>query len=197
MTNRLKKGDALLIVDVQIDFFPGGALGVPKGNSVVPIINEWLQAANEANIPIFASRDWHPPNHCSFIVQGGMWPSHCIRNTRGAAFHPDISFPKNLLIINKASDSTQEAYSAFQGKLVATDESLEQALRNKKIRRIWVMGLALDYCVLESALEANQKGFEVHVLLQGTRAISPTTGQRAMDKLRNAGVILEEEARPF
>jgi nicotinamidase/pyrazinamidase len=195
MIKLLQKHDALLIVDAQIDFFPGGVLAVPHSDKIIPVINEWLKAAAQKNILIIASRDWHPVNHCSFKTQGGIWPSHCVQDSPGAQFHPSIHWPSQVLIVNKATDPKQEAYSAFQGTVNQMESSLEQVLKEKGINRLWLAGLALDYCVVATALEARQKGFTVHVILPGTQAIGKDSGKTALLRMQAAGVIFEESAR--
>jgi nicotinamidase/pyrazinamidase len=190
MTIQLKKDDALLIVDAQNDFFPGGALPVAQGDEIIPVINAWIEAAVAADIAIFASRDWHPANHCSFKAQGGPWPVHCVQNSTGAQIHHDIKLPATTVIINTADDPLKEGYSAFSGK---TEEGvpLANALKSLGINRIWVNGLALDYCVCETALEGRANGFEVHLITSGTRAITSETGEEAMARMRAAGVIFD------
>ncbi len=187
----LKSGDALLIVDVQNDFCPGGALAVGKGDEVVPILNRWIEEAGSAGVPVFASRDWHPPDHISFKDRGGPWPPHCIRDTFGAAFHPGLKLPADAEIISKAETSDADSYSAFGG----TD--LSERLHNAGIKRVWVGGLAQDYCVRATALDALKEGFEVHLILGATRPVNvkPDDGQRAVEEIRQAGGILEDAVR--
>lgn len=192
MKNRLEKNDALLIVDAQIDFFPGGALPVARGDEIIPVINDWIAAALEKNIPIFASRDWHPFNHCSFKERGGPWPVHCVQHSEGARIHPQINLPENAIIINTAENPEKEGYSAFEGKSFE-GVSLNQLLKQKNIQRIWINGLALDYCVCESALDAKQFGYEVHLLLAGTKPITQDTGEKALKRMEDAGVIIETQ----
>jgi nicotinamidase/pyrazinamidase len=184
----MEKGDALLIVDVQNDFCPGGALAVKKGDEVVPILNRWIEQAGGLGITVYASRDWHPVHHISFKERGGPWPPHCIQRTKGAAFHPDLKLPANVQIISKADDPDQDAYSAFAG----TD--LAERLRQVGSRRLWIGGLTQDYCVRETSLDAIREGFEVHVIVEGTRAVDvdPGDGRRALEDIRRAGAILEE-----
>jgi len=188
MPETFRKGDALLIVDVQNDFMPGGALAVPEGDEIVPVVNRLLDAAREANIPIYASRDWHPFNHVSFKEEGGPWPVHCVADTRGAAFHPDITFKDDVIVLNKAEKPDVEAYSAFQGT------NLAERLRAANVDRLWMGGLALDYCVRASALDASNAGFDVHLVLPATRPITEETGARAVEELREAGVKIEENS---
>lgn len=184
--NELQAGDALLIVDVQNDFCPGGALGIPGGNQVIPILNRWIRSAQIMGIPIFFSRDWHPSNHISFRSQGGPWPPHCIQGTAGAEFHPSLLVPETAVILNKADLAESESYSAFG----ATE--LGNHMKEKAIRRLWIGGLALDYCVLQSALDAHSLGLEVRVLLDGTRAINATSGdaERALVQMESSGIHL-------
>lgn len=189
MTRRFLKGDALLVVDAQNDFFPGGALPVPFGDHIVPAINEWLQAAAHEHIPVFASRDWHPLNHCSFKEQGGPWPVHCLQHSEGAKFHYALKFPKDTIVIDTADNPDHEAYSAFQGK-TKEGQQLEKVMREQGIQRVFINGLAQDYCVCETALDARKYGFEVHLLLQGTRPITEATGQAALQRMKEAGVII-------
>ena len=187
----LKSGDALLIVDVQNDFCPGGALAVREGDQVVPILNKWIEEAEAAGVPVFASRDWHPANHISFKERGGPWPPHCIQNTFGAAFHPDLKLPPGVEIISKAETSDSDSYSAFGG----TD--LSERLRAAGIKRLWVGGLAQDYCVRASALDALKDGFETHLVVSATRPVNlnPDDGHRALEEIRRAGGILEDSPK--
>jgi len=184
----LKQGDALLVVDVQNDFCPGGALAVNRGDEVVPVLNEWIARAVGAGVTVYASRDWHPPDHVSFSHRGGPWPPHCVRNTRGADFHPELKFPVDVCIISKAEHPDVDSYSAFGG----TD--LADRLRRAGVRRVWIGGLTQDYCVRETAMDAIREGFETHVIVNATRAVNvqPDDGKQAIDDIRRAGGILEE-----
>ena len=189
--SELQPSDALLIVDVQRDFCPGGALAVPDGDAVVPVLNQWIDAARIAGAAVFASREWHPPNHVSFQEQGGPWPSHCVAETPGVAFHPDLALPESATVIDKGTDSGHEAYSAFEGT------ELAEQLRAAGIERLWVGGLALDYCVRASVLDARRiAGLPVHLILSATRAVEvqPGDGSRALDDMRSAGAVTEAES---
>jgi nicotinamidase/pyrazinamidase len=181
-------GDALLIIDVQNDFCPGGALAVPEGDKIIPVLNQWITEANAKGVPIFASRDWHPRNHISFKERGGPWPPHCVKGTFGAAFHPDLRLPPDGEIVNKAEESDKDSYSAFGG----TD--LADRLREANVKNIWIGGLAQDYCVRATALDAIHNGFTVHLITGATRAVNVHAGdgQKALDEIRDAGAILEE-----
>jgi nicotinamidase/pyrazinamidase len=189
---QFRSGDALLLIDVQNDFCPGGALPVPEGDRVVPVLNAYLEAARAAGIPVLASRDWHPENHSSFAAQGGPWPPHCVQESAGAAFHPELRLPDDTVVITKGSDPEGDAYSAFDRT------GLAERLRALGVRRLWIGGLARDYCVRASALDALQHGFAVRLVVPGTRGIAqPASGpDPVLDELRAAGVTLDERASP-
>jgi len=194
MTHHLKAGDLLLIVDPQNDFMPGGALSVKEGDQIIPVLNRWIAAAQKMQIPIVVSRDWHPPHHISFQERGGKWPVHCVRDTPGADFHPDLHLPRETIIVDKATEKDTEAYSAFEGVTHDTGVPLLDKLREFHIARVWIMGLTLDYCVYYSAIDAAKQGFEFHVVLPGCRAIAADTAEKALAHMRQmGGVILEEE----
>ena len=184
----MQDGDALLIIDAQNDFCPGGALAVREGDQVVPVLNRWIEKARRQGIPIYASRDWHPPGHISFKDRGGPWPPHCVQGTAGAAFHPDLKLPSNVEIVSKGYDPDRDSYSAFGGT------HLKEYLRREGIKRVWIGGLAQDYCVRETSLDAIREGLEVHVIVDGTRGVnlSPDDGRHALEDIRRAGGILEE-----
>ena len=192
MTERLSQGDALLVVDVQNDFCPGGALEVPEGDRVVPVINRWIEAAREARIPVFASRDWHPQGHVSFAERGGPWPPHCVQNTQGAAFHPDLQLPEEATVISKGQDPERDQYSAFD------DTGLARQMRSEGIQRVWVGGLAQDVCVRATVLDGVREGFEIHLIEPATRPVdvNPGDGERALEEMQEAGAVIEEEAEP-
>ena len=185
---RLQPGDALLIVDVQNDFCPGGALPVPDGDAIIPVLNRWIAEAEAHHVPLFASRDWHPQNHISFKARGGPWPPHCVQGTHGAAFHSDLRLPPEVQIISKAQDPDKDSYSAFGGT------NLAERLRRADVNNLWIGGLAEDYCVRATALDAIKEGFKVHVIRDATRAVEaqPGDGERALDEIRRAGGVLEE-----
>ena len=182
----LQNGDGLLVVDVQYDFLPGGALGVTQGDEVIPPLNRCLTLFSRKGLPIFVSRDWHPPDHCSFHEQGGPWPVHCVQNTHGAAFSPDLKLPPEAEIVNKADARDREAYSVFSG----TD--LDGRLKRMRVRRIFIGGLATDYCVLHTAIDAHALGYEYFVLTDAVRAVDvkPGDGDRALAEMERLGAHL-------
>lgn len=153
-----QKGDGLLLVDVQNDFCPGGALPIEEGDKIIPILNRWIEAAQERGLLVYASRDWHPLQHMSFQEQGGKWPPHCIQDTDGAKFHPDLNLPDNAVKITKGARFDQDQNSVFD------QTGLAEHLRHNGVTRLWVGGLAQDVCVLASVLDARKLGFEVNVI---------------------------------
>lgn len=183
---------AVLVVDAQNDFFPGGALPVPGGDAILPAVNAILGRAREEDRPVIASRDWHPPDHSSFQTQGGPWPVHCVRGTAGAELHGGLELPPLFTMVHKATRPDRDAYSAFQ------ETGLANFLRAGGVTTLVVGGLALDYCVKASCLEARREGFAVRLVLPATRAVDvhPGDGEQALAELRAAGVeVLEEIPR--
>lgn len=185
MSVTLGPGDALLIVDVQRDFLPGGSLAVPDGDAVVPVLNRYIAAARERGLPVVASRDWHPAKHCSFRPQGGPWPEHCIAGTDGAEFAPGLELPRDALIVSKATREEADAYSAFSGT------GLAERLRALGVKRLLVGGLATDYCVLNTVRDALAEGFAVLLLKDAVRAVNvaPGDGERAERAMQEAGAV--------
>lgn len=185
---RLKTGDALIVVDVQRDFLPGGSLAVPDGDAVVPVLNEYLRRFSSAGLLTIATRDWHPADHCSFVAQGGTWPAHCVQDSPGAQFADALRLPDDGLLISKATTSKADAYSGFDG----TD--LASRLRDAKVKRVFVGGLATDYCVLATVRDAILAGFEVFVLRDAVRAVNvePGDGKKALDEMGALGASLIE-----
>jgi nicotinamidase/pyrazinamidase len=172
--------EALIVVDVQNDFCPGGALEVPDGDAVIDVINE-LAAQSPY---VVATRDWHPPNHGSFVDQGGPWPVHCVRGTPGAELHPRLDRSQIDHVVDAGRDVDAEGYSGFE------DTDLERSLRDHDVDTVHIAGLALDYCVRATALEAKRLGFQVILHRDATRAVDvhEGDGERALAELRGAGV---------
>jgi nicotinamidase/pyrazinamidase len=189
---KLNPGDAVLLVDPQNDFCPGGSLAVPDGDQVMPVLNAWIDAAERANVPIFISRDWHPPRTTHFAEFGGVWPPHCIAGTRGAEFHPALKVPPEAIIISKGMGETEDAYSAFQAR-DANATSLDELLHQSNVKHLYVMGLATDYCVKASALGGIEHGFRVTLVTDGMRAVNlnPQDGEQAIKELRAAGAGID------
>lgn len=181
-----RTGDALLVVDIQNDFLPGGALAVARGDEVVPVANRYMAEFRRHDCPVFASRDWHPADHCSFAAAGGPWPPHCVRESDGAAFAGHLDHLSRDEVISKATRSDTDAYSAFDG----TD--LAGRLAGLGVRRVLVLGLATDYCVHATVMDALADGLEVVVPRDGVRAVNVAAGDgdRALTEMRDAGALL-------
>ncbi len=179
---------ALIIVDVQSDFCPGGALGVPNGDRVVPVVNDYARRFDSAGLPIYASRDWHPPETTHFAIRGGPWPVHCVGGEPGAEFHPDLRLPGTTRVVSKGQGETEDAYSAFQ----ARDESgtlLPDLLRQAGADSVFVCGLATDYCVKATVLDALRSGFRATLLLDASRGVNvaPGDSEEAIAEMVAAG----------
>ena len=179
----LKPGDALIVVDVQNDFLPGGRLGVPHGDEVVPVLNRYARLFAGKGLPVYATRDWHPPDHCSFESRGGRWPVHCVAGSPGAAFAPGLDLPLGSTVVHKATAPDRDAYSGFEG----TD--LHEQLREAGVGRVFVGGLATDYCVLKTVRDALARGYETYLLADAVRAVNadPQDGATAEAEMRQLG----------
>jgi nicotinamidase/pyrazinamidase len=181
-------GAGLLLVDPQIDFCPGGALGVAGGDRVMPVLSAWAAAAERAGIPIYVSRDWHPPRTTHFKEFGGLWPPHCVIGTPGSAFHPDLTLPHEYTLVSKGMGATEDAYSAFQAR---DDRNvlLGDLLRERGVRHLYVLGLATDYCVRDTTLGGLEQGYRMTVVGDGVRAVNlqPQDGTAAVEAMRAAG----------
>jgi nicotinamidase/pyrazinamidase len=181
----LQHGDALIVVDVQRDFCPGGALPIERGHEVVPVLNRWIAAATEGGIPVYASRDWHPQRHLSFAESGGQWPPHCLQDSEGAHFHLDLKLPDSTVIVTKGVRLDRDQYSAFD------ETGLASELRKRDVKRVWVGGLAQDVCVRATVLDALREGFEAIVIADGTRPVTRAGGDEANEEMRRAGARFE------
>lgn len=181
----LRAGDALLIVDVQSDFLPGGSLAVPRGDEVVAVLNGCVQAFRQAGLPVVATRDWHPPDHCSFRPQGGPWPPHCVAGSAGAGFAPGLQLPAQAIVISKATQQQSDAYSGFEGT------ALDQRLRQAGVGRLFIGGLATDYCVLNTVCDALRLGYQTVLLLDAIRAVDVHAGdgERAIARMLQLGAL--------
>lgn len=181
----LGQGDALLIVDLQNDFLPGGALAVPRGDAVIDPINRLVGLYAGRGLPVYASRDWHPGDHVSFAAQGGPWPPHCVAETEGARFSSALKLPDSAIVVSKATTQSQDAYSAFN------QTGLGRSMLADGITRVAVCGLATDYCVLNTVLDGIEAGFEVLLVLEATRAVevAPGDGDRAIARMLQGGAV--------
>lgn len=185
---QLRDTDALLIIDVQRDFLPGGALAVPAGDEVVPVLSDCIQAFIHRGLPVVASRDWHPPGHCSFSAAGGMWPPHCVAGTPGAAIDPGLKLPAGAKIVDKARATDKDSFSAFE------DTDLDPWLKQQGVRRIFAGGLATEYCVFNSVRDALRHGYDLVLLADAIRAIDPAAGDKAVQILRREHATIAESS---
>ncbi len=193
-SSKLKK--ALLVVDIQNDFCPSGALGVQEGQTIIPILNRCIRYFEEKNLPIFVTRDWHPKITKHFSQFGGEWPEHCIAGSAGAQFHPSFELPKEALVLSKGMDPETDSYSALQ----ATDTSgtlFPDLLKKLGVTEIYVAGLATDYCVKYSVLDALKEGLKVFVLTDAIAGVNRQRGdsRKALEEMvRNGAKEITSEA---
>ncbi len=180
-----RRGDALIVVDVQNDFCPGGALAIDEGDQIIPLINRWMEVASAGNTPIYASRDWHPIDHISFKQRGGLWPPHCIQDSNGACFHPDLRLPESAVKVTKGVRFDQDQNSVFD------QTGLAEQLRHDGVQRVFIGGLAEDVCVLASVLDARREGFEAVLISDATRPVTIPGGEKAREKMQDTGVRFE------
>lgn len=188
-----RPGDALLVTDVQNDFVTG-TLAVPGAAAIVAPLNHAMAAFDARGLPVVTIRDWHPLGHCSFAKSGGPWPEHCVQGSHGAEFVAGLCVPPGALLVSKGSDPRVEAYSGFKGT------ALEDELRARNVRRLFIGGLATDYCILNTVHDAIDAGFAAVVLTDGIRAVDVHRGDgaRAVDEMRRAGArfaLIEEVLR--
>ncbi len=185
MTISLEHHDALLVVDLQNDFLDGGSLGVPGSTAIIPVVNQYIDMFTRALFPVFACRDWHPANHCSFVENGGLWPVHCVAKDHGSEFHPDLHLPPGTYIASKGSLPDREAYSALEGT------KLEKELRAQSIERVFICGLATDYCVLETTRDLVKNNFMAVILQDAIKAVDvqPGDGVRAIREMLSLGAL--------
>lgn len=183
---------AIVVVDVQNDFCPGGALAVPRGDEVVPAINALVEQFASSGDPAVYTQDWHPADHCSFKHQGGQWPPHCVQGTRGAEFHPGLKVVGS--VFKKGFVPDREAYSGFDAREggVRGGETLHEWLQRSGVSAIFVTGLATDYCVLATVLDGLKLGYRVTVVSRAVRAVNvkPGDGEAAIRKMTEAGAAV-------
>jgi nicotinamidase/pyrazinamidase len=180
--------DALVIVDVQNDFCPGGALAVERGDEVVPRLNAYIDKFTQAGLPVFATRDWHPEKTIHFKAYGGEWPPHCIQGSKGAEFRSDLRLPASAIIVTTGAAPDEDGYSGFDGR--GEGGTLEEMLRKAGVERIFVGGLATDYCVKHTVLDGLKRGFKVVWLEDASRGVDVTPG----DSARAAAEMLDHGA---
>ena len=195
MKIKLNEHDALIVVDVQNGFLPGGALGVPDGDQIIPIIEKYIERFAREKGLVLCSRDWHPENHCSFKENGGPWPKHCVSNTRGAKFAEaleKIGIDGGVSLISKGQDVSKEAYSAFEGIHVTTGKTLAKFLQNSSIKNVFICGLATDYCVLATVKDAIRYEFNTYFLADAMRAVNlkPGDGEYAVNTMLCYGATM-------
>jgi nicotinamidase/pyrazinamidase len=186
--------DALILVDVQNDFCPGGALPVTDGDRVIPVLNRYIDKFIKAGLPIFATRDWHPEKTSHFTTGGGPWPPHCLQGSRGAQFHPNLKLAPDVVIVSAGMGADEDGYSGFLGR----DDSgakLADLLRQRGVERIIVGGLATDYCVKHTVLDGIKEGFKVVVLRNAVRGVNldPGDSERAFEEMSRAGAMITSE----
>jgi nicotinamidase/pyrazinamidase len=174
---------ALIVVDVQNDFCPGGSLAVAHGEEVVAPLNKLMREFLDRGEPVFKTRDWHPEKTKHFQVYGGTWPVHCVQNTKGAEFHPDLLDDPRVTIVSKGFDESADGYSGFDGTRLA------ETLREENVEEVWIGGLATDYCVKETVLDARREGFKVKALADAMRPVNlnPADGEKAVAEMSAAG----------
>jgi nicotinamidase/pyrazinamidase len=185
---------ALLVVDIQKDFCAGGALAAPGGDEIIPAVNRHIADARSRDMPVYATRDWHPPATSHFKEYGGVWPPHCVQGTQGAQFHRNLKLPPDAIVVNKGDDPQRHGYSAFEGH-TSVGKALLDDLRDRHITRVYLTGIATDYCVRESALDALKAGLEVRVVADAIAGIDarPGDAQRALDEISAAGAQIVDD----
>jgi nicotinamidase/pyrazinamidase len=179
---------ALLVVDVQNDLFHGGQFSIPESELILPTLNEYISIFAASNLPIIATRDWHPIVTLHFEQYGGKWPLHCIANTSGSQFHPDLLLPANATVISKGMRPEDDSYSAFQG-IDSAGRLLDEILHNNEITTLSICGLTTDYCIKYSTLHALQRGLRVCLLLDAIKGLNllPSDSIRSIDEMIRAG----------
>ncbi|CCE22062.1 isochorismatase family protein [Methylotuvimicrobium alcaliphilum] len=182
---RLKQGDALIVVDVQKDFLPGGALAVAGGDKIIPVVNAYIERFIRSHLPVFATRDWHPSHHCSFAAQSGPWPVHCVAGSKGAEFAPSLLLPDTVVLVSTGDTAEAEGYSAFE------NPKLESRLNNASIQRLFVCGIATDYCVLQTVRDALRLDYQVFLLHDALAAVNI----HPQDGLEAERIMADEGAR--
>jgi nicotinamidase/pyrazinamidase len=187
----MSQRDALIVVDVQNDFCPGGALAVENGDEVVPVLNRYIERFVALRLPIFATRDWHPVKTTHFKAYGGVWPVHCVQGTHGAEFHPDLKLTPEITIVSAGMAADEDGYSGFLGR-DSSGRSLAALLRDRGVERLLIGGLATDYCVKHTVLDGIQEGFQVVLIGDAVRGVNlnPGDSEQAIKEMSAAGAIV-------
>ena len=187
----MSQRDALILVDVQNDFCPGGALAVENGDEVVPVLNRYIERFVALRLPIFATRDWHPVKTTHFKAYGGVWPVHCVQGTHGADFHPDLKLTPEITIVSAGMAADEDGYSGFLGR-DSSGRSLAALLRDRGVERLLIGGLATDYCVKHTVLDGIQEGFQVMLIGDAVRGVNlnPGDSEQAIKEMSAAGAIV-------
>lgn len=185
-TIQLQQGDALIVIDLQNDFLSGGSLTIVESDHVIPIINRYIDQFQQCQLPIFMTRDWHPANHQSFITQGGPWPKHCVADSKGAEFSPDLQIPNTVHIISSGTQVDQDGYSGFE------NPGFKKQLDKLHLLRLFISGLATDYCVFNTVSDALQLAYQVFLLEDAIRAVNlqPEDGKNAKMEMQEKGAVI-------
>ena len=197
----MTKKSALLIVDVQNDFCPNGTLAVPDGDAIIPVLNKYVKIFSSAKLPVFASRDWHPKKTTHFNAFGGLWPAHCVQESHGARFHPVLRLPESAIILSKGMDPETDSYSAFQA-VDAKGNEFADLLKKFSIKELFVGGLAADYCVRWTVLDALKFGLRVFLLIDAIKVVNlrEKDSQTAVEEMVSLGakkITIEKLSRMF
>jgi nicotinamidase/pyrazinamidase len=186
----MEEKDALLIIDVQNDFCPGGALAVAEGDQVIPVLNRFIERFRNAGMPILATRDWHPAKTKHFKKYGGLWPEHCLQGSKGAEFHPGLVLPEDAVIISAGMGADEEGYSGFEG-MDPAGVKLADVLHRLGVSRLFVGGLATDYCVKHTVLDGLKEGFQVVLIQDAVKGVDvqPGDSERAIQEMTQAGAV--------
>jgi nicotinamidase/pyrazinamidase len=182
----MKLKSALVVVDVQNDFCPGGSLAVPEGDWIIPVLNSYIRLFAAAHLPVFASRDWHPKRTIHFKAFGGRWPRHCVQNTKGAEFHPDLRLPEDAIVLSKGMDPQRDSYSVFQG-VDRRNVRFADLLEIPGVEELYVGGLATDYCVKRTVLDALRLGLKVRLLTDAIKGVDPRDSRLAVSLMVRRG----------
>ena len=178
----MKVKKAILIVDLQNDFCPGGALGVKEGDQIIPTVNKYVDLFLKHRLPVFVSRDWHPEDTSHFKSSGGPWPQHCVQNTKGAEFHPGFKVPVNAIILSKGTNPELDGYSVFEAR-DSQNKFFSQLLKEMGVEELYIAGIATDYCVKMTSLDAFKNGFKVNVLTDAIKGVDEQDSQQAIDEI--------------